>query len=133
VQQRDSGVTVGHPLQEDTEINRLTGSNKRENRTAADGAAMGLSSAWLLPVLVLLSGCAAVIPPAARATQGGTSPSDKPAMVMQNCDGTMTVRKDGSDANSKDSAAKNGLIIPAQAIAPTVRASEKQQGIISPF
>jgi hypothetical protein len=54
-------------------------------------------------------------------------------MVTLNCDGTMTVKKEGSDANSKNSAAKNGLVIPVQTIAPTVRASEKQQDITSPF
>jgi hypothetical protein len=54
-------------------------------------------------------------------------------MVTLNSDGTMIVKRKAASGNSKDAESKDGLGIPAQVIAPTVRAKEKQQDATSPF
>jgi hypothetical protein len=67
------------------------------------------------------------------AFQGDTLSSNTPAMVTQNPDGTMTVKKDASNGNPKNSGGKMGLVIPAQVIVPTARTAEKQPDGTSPF
>jgi hypothetical protein len=48
-------------------------------------------------------------------------------MVTQNPDGTITVKKGTSGDNTGNGGTNNGLVIPAQVIAPTARAPEKKQ------
>lgn len=86
----------------------------------------------LLPVIAPLSGCISPAPPAAKSVPTVTSSSSAPAMVTQNPDGTITVKKGTSGENTASSGAKNGLVIPAQVIVPIARTAEKKQDEKSP-
>ena len=70
---------------------------------------------------------------AAKVAQNSSPAGDSASMVTLNSDGTMIVKRKAASGNSKDAESKDGLGIPAQVIAPTVRAKEKQQDTTSPF
>jgi hypothetical protein len=81
---------------------------------------------------LFLSACAIVVmgagePPPKSATADATGSASKP-MVTQNPDGTITVQKQPPKGNSKDAKGKNGLIIPAQVVAPTNAIHEEPHG-----
>jgi hypothetical protein len=86
-----------------------------------------------LPVVALLSACISQVPPAASVVENSSPGGDTASMVTLNRDGTMTIKMKAASVNSKDAETKNELVIPAQVIAPTVRAAEKQQDETSPF
>ncbi len=90
----------------------------------------------LSPVLAFLSACAspaAVMgadnPLAQKPAVTDTAPASsasKPPMVIQNSDGTFTVRKEPSTRDTKDVKVKKGLVIPAQVVVPVFLTPEKK-------
>ena len=79
----------------------------------------------LLPVLALLPGCAPAVRPATVVVPSDSLTATTTAIVIQNADGTITVKKDVLNGAPNSGGVKNGLVIPAQIIAPTVRTSNK--------
>jgi hypothetical protein len=90
----------------------------------------------LSPVLAFLSACAspaAVMgadnPPPQKPAVTDTAPASsasKPPMVIQNSDGTFTVRKEPSTRDTKDVKVKKGLVIPAQVVVPVILTPERK-------
>jgi hypothetical protein len=97
---------------------------------------MQWSKNLLSPVLAFLTACAspaAVMgadnPPPQKPAVTDTAPASsasKPPMVIQNPDGTITVRKEPSTGDAKDMKVKKGLVIPAQVVVPVIRTPEKK-------
>jgi hypothetical protein len=53
-------------------------------------------------------------------------------LIIQNSDGTFTIRKMPTKGKSKDGKAGNGLVIPAQVVAPTFAPSERKTDAAPP-
>jgi hypothetical protein len=97
---------------------------------------MQWSKNLLSPVLAFLSACAspaAVMgadnPPPQKPAVTDTAPASSasnPPMVIQNSDGTFTVRKEPSTRDTKDVKVKKGLVIPAQVVVPLILTPEKK-------
>ena len=88
-------------------------------------AAMWFASA--VAVLVSQNACASAVsvmaaddppPPKSAVPDGASASSGSKPMVIQNPDGTITVQKEPPNENSKNAKVKNGLVIPAQVVAP---------------
>jgi hypothetical protein len=93
---------------------------------------MKLPSNLLSQVLAFLAACsspAAVMgadnPPATKSVVGDTAATNKPPMVIQNPDGTITVQKEPPKP-AKDTKAQKGLVIPPQVIVPITPAPKKR-------
>jgi hypothetical protein len=89
----------------------------------------------LSPVLAFLTACAfpaAVMgadnPQATKAVVGAaaSTTTNKPAMVIQNPDGTFTVQKEPANEGGKDAKAKKGLVISPQVVVPIILPTEKR-------
>jgi hypothetical protein len=65
-------------------------------------------------------------PPPKPAASADTGSKDKPPLIIQNPDGTLTVQK--APASEKTDAAQRGLVIPPQLVVPTVRAPANEKG-----
>jgi hypothetical protein len=89
-------------------------------------AALTMQWKSILTVSVLLAstGCVHSIRSTTNSLCGGASTNTSPLMVP-NPDGTITVTQRTSMRDSSCSEAGNGLTIPAQIVAPTVRTSDK--------
>jgi hypothetical protein len=84
-------------------------------------------------VLALLAACtfpAAVIgadnSPAPQAIVGDSASTDKPPIVVQNPDGTITVQKEPAKGRAEDAKTKKGLVIRPQVVIPIIPARQKR-------
>lgn len=65
-------------------------------------------------------------PPTTKAVVGDAASTNKPPMVIQNPDGTLTVQKEPPKGRAKDTEAKKRLVIPPQVVVPTIPAPERR-------
>jgi hypothetical protein len=65
-------------------------------------------------------------PSATKAVASDAVSPDKPPMVIQNPDGTITVQKEPPKGGAKDTEAKKGLVIPPQVVVPITPTPEKR-------